>query len=98
MLLHRRAARTVLIPVIQALSLVLVFALPMFWESRVYTSSQARYQRIVVHPGDTVWSIVARRTTQNEDLGEAVYNVASLNHLEPNGRLHPGQVLLLPKR
>ncbi len=94
---HRRPGGT-LIPLIQVLSLVLVFALPVVWGSKVFTSTPARYDRVVVHPGDTVWSLVSRRTSSADDLGEAVYQVSQINHLKPDSRLEPGSVLLLPRR
>jgi LysM repeat protein len=86
-----------LIPLIQVLSLVLLFSLPTLWGSKVFTSTPARYDRVVVQPGDTVWALVARRSAASDDLGEAVYQVSQLNHLRPNAKLQPGRVLLLPK-
>ncbi len=87
-----------LIPLIQVLSLVLIFSLPVLWGSKVFTSTPAHYDRVVVQPGDTVWSLVSRRSANSDDLGEAVYQVGQINHLKPNARLEPGSVLLLPKR
>ena len=86
-----------LIPLIQVLSLVLVFALPALWGSKVFTSSPARYDRVVVQRGDTVWSLVARRVSPTDDLGEAVYEASTVNHLKADERLAPGRVLLLPQ-
>lgn len=87
-----------LIPLIQVLSLVLLFSLPALWGSKVFTSTPARYDRVVVQPGDTVWSLVARRSRSQDDLGEAVYQVTKLNHLQADVRLIPGRVLLLPEQ
>jgi predicted Zn-dependent protease len=87
-----------LIPLIQVLSLVLVFSLPVLWGSTVFTSTPARYDRVVVHSGDTLWSLVSRRSASSDDLGEAVYRVSALNHLKPSAKLEPGSVLLLPRR
>ena len=86
-----------LIPLIQVLSLVLLFSLPALWGSKVFTSTPVRYDRVVVQPGDTVWSLVARRSASADDLGEAVYQVSQLNHLQPGAKLQPGSVLLLPE-
>jgi hypothetical protein len=93
---HRRPGGS-LIPLIQVLSLVLVFALPVVWGSKVFTSSPTHYDRVVVHAGDTVWSLVSRRAGNGDDLGEAVYQAAQINHLRPDSQLEPGSVLLLPK-
>lgn len=94
----RNGAGVGLIPLIQLLSLVLVFSLPVLWGSKVFTSSPLRYDKVVVQPGDTVWSLVSKRSAADDDLGEAVYQVSQLNHLKPNAKLEPGRVLLLPKR
>lgn len=94
---HRRQGGT-LVPLIQILSLVLVFALPAVWGSKVFTSTPARYDRVVVHPGDTIWSLVSHRATRSDDLGEAAYRVSQINHLKPGTHLEPGSVLLFPSR
>jgi hypothetical protein len=97
MLRNYRTSRTTLIPFIQVLSLVLVFALPVVWGARVYTSTPSRYDRVEVHTGDTVWSIVAKRAVPGSDVAEAAYTVAQVNHLAAQSRLQPGQILLVPR-
>ena len=94
---YRRTQRASLIPFIQVLSLVLVFALPTIWGARIYASSPTRYDKVVVQPGDTVWSLVEHRAKAGTDVAEAAYQVASVNHLAAGTRLHPGQVLLIPR-
>src|SRR6516225_5658843 len=97
MYLYRRRSRVTLIPLIQLLSLVLVFALPVVWASQVFTSSPARYDKVVVARGDTVWSLAAQRSQPGADINEAAYNVISVNHLKADANLQPGQVLLIPR-
>ena len=94
---YRRKPRVSLIPFIQLLSLVLVFALPAIWGARIYTSSPAHYDKVVVRQGDTVWSLVSRRAHAGTDVAEAAYNVAAINHLAAGKQLHPGEVLLIPR-
>ncbi len=94
---HRRKTRVTLIPLIQLLSLVLVFALPVVWASQVFTSSPTHYDKVVVSSGDTVWSLVAKRAAVGSDVNELAYNVMNVNHIKPGQGLHPGQVLLLPR-
>lgn len=94
---YRRKSRVSLIPFIQLLSLVLVFALPVIWGARIYTSSPRHFDRVVVRQGDTVWSLVARRASAGSDLSEAAYEVAAANHLSAGKQLRPGQVLLIPR-
>jgi hypothetical protein len=94
---YRRKSRVSLIPFIQLLSLVLVFALPVIWGARIYTSSPTHYDKVVVRQGDTVWSLVARRAASGSDVAEAAYQVAAVNHLSVGKDLHPGQILLIPR-
>lgn len=94
---YRRRTRASLVPLIQVLSLVLVFALPVIWGARIYTSSPVHYDRVTVRQGDTVWSIVAARSKAGTDVAEAAYDVASANHLAAGSALHAGQVLLIPR-
>ena len=94
---YRRKPRASLIPFIQVLSLALVFALPVIWGARIYTSSPTHYDRVVVRPGDTVWSLVAQRARSGADVAEAAYEVAAVNHLAAGKQLHPGQILLIPR-
>jgi LysM domain len=97
MLHNHRTSRATLVPFIQVLSLVLVFAMPVVWGAHVYTSTPAHYERVVVRDGDTIWALVARRATPGSDVAEAAYNVAQVNHLKPQSRLQAGQVLLIPR-
>jgi Tfp pilus assembly protein FimV len=94
---YRRRSRASLIPLIQLLSLVLVFALPAVWASRVYTSSPTHFSRVTVRPGDTVWTIASRRVGAGADVNEAAYQVLAANHLSGGTQLRPGQVLLVPR-
>jgi len=94
---YRRTQRVSLIPFIQALSLVLVFALPTIWGARIYASSPTHYDKVVVEPGDTVWSLVAHRAKDGSDVAEAAYEVSTINHLAAGKQLHPGEVLLIPR-
>jgi len=51
-------------------------------------------ETVVVHPGDTLWSI-ARNTAPEEDPRAVVDAIVDLNALDGVG-LRPGQVLQLP--
>ena len=94
---YRRKTRVTLIPLIQVLSLVLVFALPVVWASQVFTSSPAHFDKVTVSRGDTVWNLVASRAPAGSAINELAYNVMSLNHIKASDHLRPGQVLLLPR-
>lgn len=85
-----------LLPLIQALSLALLFALPTVWSAKVFTASPARYDHVVVHRGDSLWSLVSKHAARTDDVAEAVYQAAAINHMHASDRLQPGAVVLLP--
>ncbi|MBC5807983.1 MAG: hypothetical protein DLM53_04380 [Candidatus Eremiobacter antarcticus] len=85
-----------LLPLIQALSLALLFALPTVWSAKVFTASPARYDHVLVHRGDSLWSLVSKHASRADDVAEAVYQAAAINHMHATDRLQPGSVVLLP--
>jgi hypothetical protein len=97
MLQRHKSSRTTLIPLIQFLSLVVVFALPVVWGASVYTSTQVSYAHVKVASGDTVWGLVARSAAPGSDIAESAYRVAQINHLNPKSKLQAGQILLIPR-
>ncbi len=74
-----------LLPLIQALSLALLFALPTVWSAKVFTASPARYDHVLVHRGDSLWSLVSKHASRADDVAEAVYQAAAINHMQPIG-------------
>jgi nucleoid-associated protein YgaU len=50
---------------------------------------------VVVHPGDTLWSIAAAVTGEGGDVRAVVADIRELNEL-PDAVVVPGQVLVLP--
>ncbi len=61
------------------------------------SSRQARVaaeHRVVVRPGDTLWSI-ARRVAPREDPRPLVDAIVAVNHVDP-GALVPGQTVVVP--
>ncbi|MBC5823594.1 MAG: LysM peptidoglycan-binding domain-containing protein [Candidatus Eremiobacteraeota bacterium] len=94
---YRPRSRASLVPLIKALSLVLVFAAPLLAGGRIYTATPTRYDRVVVHQGDTLWDLVSRRSAAGSDVGEDMYRVAAINHLRAGAVLAPGTVLFVPR-
>ncbi|WP_373665544.1 LysM domain-containing protein [Sporomusa silvacetica] len=51
------------------------------------------YETVYVKPGDTVWQIAAKYTTDKDDVRELIYEIRQINKLDNNARVYPGQVL-----
>ena len=51
---------------------------------------------VVVHSGDTLWTIATRWTEDNEDVREVLYRIQQTNKLQGNGFLQPGQRIIVP--
>lgn len=58
-------------------------------------SSPAAPVKVVVQPGDTLWSI-AKAMNPEADPRAGVSAIRALNKLSPSAHLIPGQALLLP--
>lgn len=55
-------------------------------------------QQVVVHSGDTLWSIASRWTEKDEDVREVLYRIQQENPLNSNAFLQPGQRIIVPVR
>lgn len=51
---------------------------------------------VVVHPGDTLWSVAARHVPSQDPYG-TIEEIRRLNDLQGH-TIHPGQELILPER
>lgn len=58
---------------------------------------QTEISIIEVGPGDTVWTIAAKHSTDRQDIREVVSVIRHLNQLDQNGRIYPGQSLRVPQ-
>lgn len=91
-----RRKRFTLMPVIALASLSLMVALPTLSSVRLYAAGSQHYATIVVHPGDTLWSIAAARAGASGDVQELVDRISDANHLQA-ATLQPGQRLRIPE-
>jgi len=73
--------------------LILVAGLLIVSAQLAYGSSPARYDRVVVAPGDTLWGIAASR--YGGDVRARVDQIIRVNHLA-SPTLVPGQTLRIP--
>ena len=86
-----RRGRVVLAVVLLAFAAAMVVVLA----SNVQAASPSSPPRaVVVHPGDTLWSIAARVHPRGS-LTETMLAIERLNHM-PNGTVYVGQQLLVP--
>jgi predicted Zn-dependent protease len=83
-----------LMPAIALVALSLIVAVPMLSSTRLYAASPQRYALVTVKPGDTLWSIAARRAG-DADIQETIDGITSANHLS-GATLQPGQHLRIP--
>jgi hypothetical protein len=55
-------------------------------------------QQVIVHSGDTLWSIASRWTEKDEDVREVLYRIQQENPLNSKAFLQPGQRIIVPVR
>lgn len=91
----RRLVRTVVLGLTLVVVLTLVSVGLGAVSSATEGSSGPTTTRVVVQPGQTLWSL-AGAALPDLDPRAAVSAVAQLNGLSPSARLVPGQPLLLP--
>jgi nucleoid-associated protein YgaU len=78
------------------LALVVALALVVYLANAVYSGiSGGGPDTVVVHHGDTVWSIAAGHA-DGADVRQLVDRIIAANHLPAGGALVPGQSLVIP--
>ena len=58
--------------------------------------AETQVQNIVVHSGDTIWSIAMKNTLPGQDVRNVVIAIRSANNIAAAGVIIPGQVLRVP--
>lgn len=79
-----------------SLALVILAITPLA-VSRAFVDNTT-YNTVYVKPGDTVWHIASKYTTDKDDVREVVYEIRKLNKLDNNASVYPGQALRVPVR
>lgn len=55
-------------------------------------------EQVIVHSGDTLWTIAGRWTNKDEDVREVIYRIQQENKLGQASFLQPGQKIVVPVR
>lgn len=58
-------------------------------------SNTVKYTKVIVYPGDTLWSIASKHNYTKADIRKIVHNIRTANNLE-SAVIMPGQELVIP--
>ena len=58
-------------------------------------AEETHYEFVVVHSGDTVWSIASTYNDPSKDIRKQIKEICTLNDIK-NGNIYPGQVIRVP--
>lgn len=89
---HRRVS---LMPAIALAALSLSVTLPALSSVRLYAATAPRSTFVIVHSGDTLWSIASAHTSADGDVETTIDRISEANHLGP-APLQPGEHLRIP--
>ena len=87
--------RFTLMPIITLAALSLMVTVPALSSMHLYAAAPQRYATVVVHPGDTLWSIAASHTANTSDVQDTIDRISEVNHLA-GASIEPGQRLRVP--
>jgi LysM repeat protein len=54
-----------------------------------------KYKKVVVYPGDTLWSIASEHNENNSDIRKIIHKIRIANNLD-SAIIMPGQELVIP--
>lgn len=92
----RRRSSALAVPGRLAVAVALAIVLVVYLASAVYGGiSGGSADTVVIHRGDTVWSIAAAHAGGG-DVRALVDQIIATNHLPAGGVLTPGQTLVVP--
>jgi nucleoid-associated protein YgaU len=92
----RMTRKVTLMPAIALAALSLMVTLPVLSSMHLYAAGAQRYSTVVVHPGETLWSIASAHTAQGADVEETIDRITEANHLQA-ATLQPGERLRIPE-
>jgi LysM repeat protein len=88
--------RFTLMPLITLAALSLMVTVPALSSVHLYAASPQHYATVIVHPGDTLWSIASTHTGSNADVQDTIDRISEVNHLSSSS-IAPGQHLRIPQ-
>ena len=95
MISPKRRRKPTLTPLIAVATLCLMATLPVLSNVRIYAAPSVQYAKVLVHPGDTLWSIAAQHAGPDANVSDTVDEIARVNRIT-NGKIVPGQHLAIP--
>ena len=80
------------------LAVILVFGTVMALANASINVAQDNiaYDTVFVRSGDTLWSIATKRVTEKEDIRDVMMVIRTVNGLNNNAQIYPGQALKVP--
>jgi len=77
------------------LSLVTIFSMLLLFVD-ISSTPTFSHQTVVVHEGDTIWSLGEKFVQKGEDVRSVVERIYEINGLDERSFIQPGQTLLIP--
>lgn len=87
--------RFTLMPIITLAALSLMVTVPALSSMHLYAAAPQHYATVIVHPGDTLWSIASAHTGSTSDVQDTIDRITEVNHLS-GASIEPGQRLRVP--
>jgi LysM repeat protein len=87
--------RFTLMPIITLAALSAMVTVPALSSMQLHAAAPQHYATVVVHPGDTLWSIASAHTASTSDVQDTIDRITEVNHLT-TASIEPGQRLRVP--
>ena len=87
--------RFTLMPIITLAALSLMVTVPALSSMQLHAAAPQHYATVVVHPGDTLWSIASAHKASTNDVQDTIDRITEVNHLS-SASIAPGQRLRVP--
>ena len=87
--------RFTLMPIITLAALSLMVTVPALSSMQLHAAAPQHYATVIVHPGDTLWSIASAHTASTNDVQDTIDRITEVNHLA-GAAIQPGERLRVP--